>query len=66
MRLVLWSGCELMVYYITVIQQFFRTVIVPLTVERVLATIRSKNYEQQQSPLIGVLAVLLTVRIQLN
>ena len=55
-----------MVYYITVIQQFFRTVIVPLTVERVLATIRSKNYEQQHSPLIGVLAVLLTVRIQLN
>uniref|UniRef100_A0A915E9A2 G protein-coupled receptor n=1 Tax=Ditylenchus dipsaci TaxID=166011 RepID=A0A915E9A2_9BILA len=40
---------------------FVRTIIVPLTLERMLATIRSKSYEKEYRPYFGVLAVLFTL-----
>ncbi|KAI1730051.1 serpentine type 7TM GPCR receptor class ab chemoreceptor domain-containing protein [Ditylenchus destructor] len=40
---------------------FVRTVIIPLTFERVLATVRSKTYEKEARPYVGVMAVLFTL-----
>uniref|UniRef100_A0A914HNC2 G protein-coupled receptor n=1 Tax=Globodera rostochiensis TaxID=31243 RepID=A0A914HNC2_GLORO len=40
---------------------FFRTIIVPMTVERVLATVLSKHYEQRESPIIAICAVFATL-----
>ncbi|KAL3101453.1 hypothetical protein niasHT_020772 [Heterodera trifolii] len=40
---------------------YFRTIIVPMTVERVLATVLSKHYEQRESPFIGICAVFVTL-----
>lgn len=54
-----------LVYGHEVAVMFFRTIIVPLTFERVLATIFSKNYEQQKSPKIGIWAVVLTLLISI-
>ncbi|KAL7076628.1 hypothetical protein ACQ4LE_003801, partial [Meloidogyne hapla] len=56
---------NLLVYGHEIAVMFFRTVIVPLTFERVLATIFSKNYEQQKSPKIGICAVILTLLVSI-